>query len=484
MKAPGLMKEMVDSLWNLLPQLSVLIDAGDQEAAEALFHRECAQRADAVIGGCISDSLNAPAVRRKLAQVAEREGLRFHHVQSVSIRLSGGTQVSVDSPWFKRKGKPGKRKRGPKASDSSRKGCHLGLERLGIVDKNSPVLVDRGVRLAAAMPSFSTAASFLKAEGTPVSERTMRNATADYADLGYAARARHAVGAETAPFAGARVQLSVDGGRARERRAKAGRIPKGLKRRGFDAPWREAMLFTLHLVDEKGVPVKEVAPLVDGVVDGEARHADFLRLLREYVITSGAVDCKELILVCDGAPWHWKDIPDVLVACGIDSKRITQVLDYTHAKQNVHELADLCTCHAMATKDALVAEAKEHLYAGNIDQLAKLLLQRAARGNKRRISAKLDSYFKGNATRLTYADFVARGVPIGSGAVESAIRRILNLRIKAPGSFWIPANAEAMIYVRANLLYGRWAKVQEARRDARRQRFGDCSKATETETAA
>lgn len=46
--------------------------------------------------------------------------------------------------------------------------------------------------------------------------------------------------------------------------------------------------------------------------------------------------------------------------------------------------------------------------------------------------------------------------PTGSGAVESAIRRILNLRIKAPGSFWTPEAAETMIFLRSKLLYHRW----------------------------
>ncbi len=33
---------------------------------------------------------------------------------------------------------------------------------------------------------------------------------------------------------------------------------------------------------------------------------------------------------------------------------------------------------------------------------------------------------------MRYADFRARGLPIGTGVVESAIRRIVNLRLKGP----------------------------------------------------
>jgi hypothetical protein len=45
---------------------------------------------------------------------------------------------------------------------------------------------------------------------------------------------------------------------------------------------------------------------------------------------------------------------------------------------------------------------------------------------------------------------------IGSGVIESAIRRVVNLRLKAPGYFGKLDFAETMLYLRAQLLYGRW----------------------------
>lgn len=484
MTALDWLDEMVDRLRRMLPQAVEKIDGGDLEAAERMLHDECAKSMDRIVGACVTKSLAAPSTRKKLAATAKSEGLVFHHVQPVAIRLSGGSEVVVNSPWFRRSGKAGKRKRGPKSRESSRKGCHLGLERLGVEGKCSPALLDCGVRLAATMPSFETASAHLEAEGTPLSTKAVRAAVASYGGMSYGERASHAVGSGAPPFAGMRVQLSVDGGRARERKAKEGRVPAELKRRGFHTPWREAMMFTLFVVDDDGSPIKDIPPLVDGVVDGEARHSDFLRLLSEYVVKSGAAACSELILVCDGAPWHWKEIPATLAACGVENGRITQVLDYTHAKQNLHELVDLCACHALAPKEHLLEEAGDHLYNGDVEALSDLLRSRAARGNKRKVTAKLNSYFLGNAERMNYSELSRSGTPIGSGAVESAIRRVLNLRIKAPDSFWIPANAEAMIFVRANLLYGRWTQVREARHNARRRRFGDSQDTIQAEAAA
>ena len=42
---------------------------------------------------------------------------------------------------------------------------------------------------------------------------------------------------------------------------------------------------------------------------------------------------------------------------------------------------------------------------------------------------------------MNYATYARRGLPLGSGAVESAIRRVINLRLKGNGMFWTVENA-------------------------------------------
>ena len=47
-------------------------------------------------------------------------------------------------------------------------------------------------------------------------------------------------------------------------------------------------------------------------------------------------------------------------------------------------------------------------------------------------------------------------LPCGSGIVESAIRRVINLRFKCPSTFWKQENVEKLIFLRAIFLAGRW----------------------------
>jgi hypothetical protein len=74
---------------------------------------------------------------------------------------------------------------------------------------------------------------------------------------------------------------------------------------------------------------------------------------------------------------------------------------------------------------------------------------------------------------MDYARSRRRGLPIGSGAVESALRRVINLRIKGPGVLWEEVNAEGMVALRAAALSGRWEELREKTRrsDSRDRRI-------------
>ena len=70
------------------------------------------------------------------------------------------------------------------------------------------------------------------------------------------------------------------------------------------------------------------------------------------------------------------------------------------------------------------------------------------------------------AGRLWYDCFRCRGVPLGSGAIENTVRRLINLRLKGTSTFWEEANAEVVIQLRAAVLSGRWDQVLDRTRAA------------------
>ena len=55
----------------------------------------------------------------------------------------------------------------------------------------------------------------------------------------------------------------------------------------------------------------------------------------------------------------------------------------------------------------------------------------------------------GEVKRLNYVEYRNLGIPLGSGAIESSIRRVINTRLKNNGTFWLEVNAEILLQLRA-----------------------------------
>ena len=68
-------------------------------------------------------------------------------------------------------------------------------------------------------------------------------------------------------------------------------------------------------------------------------------------------------------------------------------------------------------------------------------------------------YLETHAHRMRYVTLEARKLPIGSGQVESAVRRVVNLRFKAPGSFWTESTVSGLMHLRAAFKAGRWDEI-------------------------
>jgi hypothetical protein len=68
-------------------------------------------------------------------------------------------------------------------------------------------------------------------------------------------------------------------------------------------------------------------------------------------------------------------------------------------------------------------------------------------------------YVEAHAHRMRYVTLEARKLSIGSGQVESAVRRVINLRFKAPGSFWREMTVSGLMHLRAAFKTGRWDEI-------------------------
>ncbi len=326
---------------------------------------------------------------------------------------------------------------------------------MGILGQASPTFLSKTIQMALLCPSLETARAVLDEQGIQINVKTLRRYCRLAGEKGMEWRGLISLDG-TEKLDGITVVIGIDGGRLRERRRKRGRRKKGLKRQGFSTEWKEPKLFTIYFLNADGEVIRKLPPLHDATMED---HNGMFALLEQY-LTALPIEKAERIVFCgDGAPWIWSDTIELCKRMNLDMTKVHQVLDYTHAKQQLGKLLDYVGKKGKGKrqKGNLDQAWRNLLWNGEIDNL-KTEIERHCVG-KRQISAlkKWQSYFKDNENRMQYQAFETQCLPCGSGSVESAIRRVINLRLKAPGTFWTVEMAEIFLFLRSQLISGRWS---------------------------
>jgi hypothetical protein len=130
----------------------------------------------------------------------------------------------------------------------------------------------------------------------------------------------------------------------------------------------------------------------------------------------------------------------------------TVILDYWHASEYLHDLAK--AAHPSDEAQAQVLgrhwseRLKTHGGATVLEELEKWIPPNRTSGMKEAY-AKTLSYFRNQKHRMDYPTYEKKGWPIGSGAVESACKMVVNQRLKAGGMRWKESGSHAMCHLRA-----------------------------------
>ena len=146
---------------------------------------------------------------------------------------------------------------------------------------------------------------------------------------------------------------------------------------------------------------------------------------------------------------------------------MVEVLDWCHG---VHHLSLALAALGLAEerRGELYSRLRRLLKAGmSRDVIAELEVLSAGQPEDSAVWREigyLTRHFE--AGRLRYNCFRCRGVPLGSGAIESTIRRVINLRLKGTSIYWTEENAEAVFQLRAAVVSGRWEEIVDHTREA------------------
>ena len=146
------------------------------------------------------------------------------------------------------------------------------------------------------------------------------------------------------------------------------------------------------------------------------------------------------VFIADGAKWIWKWIEDYY-------PESTQILDYYHCKEHLCSFAK----GYFTEQEALVwVEAgMEKLKSERVNEFLKELEELPPKNKGlQKIKNNLLTYLTNNEKRINYGKFIREGLLIGSGAIESANRDVIQKRMKLSGQRWTVEGAKQMLNLR------------------------------------
>jgi hypothetical protein len=386
--------------------------------------------------------------------------LRGGERRPLRVRLLGGLLIYVMTLFCGPAQRTG-RGRGKEGS-----GLYPELAVLGIQEGKSPALVREVGRLAALLPSFEMVQHELAERGQHLNIKEVHGIGryAAQAALTYRRRELELYREGKLPAGqghGKRFGAMIDGGRTKIRkttRRQKGRGKSKTQQRRYHTDWREPKQIIVFELDEQGRMKKGTRPIIDGTFQGPDAVMEVLALRLHQV---GASQAQVVAFRADGAPWIWERLEWVIKRLGLQPSQVSLGLDWCHAVHHISLAVEPLVSEA--ERPRVFKKLRKWLKRGEWTKVLRELIDLILQAGLDEHSAVWTEYNylerHGEAGRLDYAQFRRRQLPVGSGAIESVIRRVINLRMKGNSIFWKEENAEGMLQLRALVLSHRWKET-------------------------
>jgi hypothetical protein len=403
------------------PRLVTSLD--DLETLEHEMRRHTARLGSLLIGHHLQQALDSAALQAEQAQLVQQWPIPLKNDGRVKVgmRTAPGLVVSVWVTYYRRKGQ---RRAGKRHA-----GVYAGLVLLGMYDRCTPALAAEVSLLAAMVGALDEAQAVLADRGVVFETKTVWL-------IAYRSAARARLEQQLDPavlkdtVAGRRVVISSDGGRLRLREPQRG--PKTTKgRRRSTGVWRAPKVLIISVVDAEGKREARFAPVIDATLQ---RPDAMFALLCTYLQRLAITQADQILFIADGAPWIWKRVPLLVHALGLTSAQVHELLDFSHAVQRLGPVAALRPDWSAKARTRWRTQQRRLLLRGEVEQVMAAVRDLCRGRNKKAIRKHYD-YFIKNQYRMAYAQLLAMKLPIGSGAIDSTVRRVVNLYLKGPSLF-------------------------------------------------
>jgi hypothetical protein len=211
-------------------------------------------------------------------------------------------------------------------------------------------------------------------------------------------------------------------------------------RKNRECRWQEARLVMTH-------PKGSVSPVFGGTLGSTDETGD---ILLSCAIRSGMGQKTEVHCVGDGAPWIAQQTDRVFGEQG------GFLIDFYHLRDYLSDASGVCSPSA---SDVFFTGQKQLVKEGRmteaVNRMRPYTEPDSVPDNKAPVRRCI-RYITNRPGQFHYKESEEKGLPVGSGVIESANRHIVRKRLKTAGAWWKENNAQNMLSLRVLRANGDW----------------------------
>ena len=159
-----------------------------------------------------------------------------------------------------------------------------------------------------------------------------------------------------------------------------------------------------------------------------------------------------VILISDGAVWIENIFQEIFPGSPM-------ILDWYHVTEKLWECAKELYGNNKERKENWVSFYETLIWNGEIKIALKMLLDKTVTAKNQTPIRELYQYFDLRKDRMKYKEFREKGYFLGSGAIESANKYVIQARLKRAGMKWEKSAGNAVAFLRNSYFSDRWDSI-------------------------
>ena len=217
-----------------------------------------------------------------------------------------------------------------------------------------------------------------------------------------------------------------------------------------DEGWKEVKLARLFKSSDYMNPNTESSWLQQSQYVGHFGNCrDFCEKVERVTDLYGGLQSR-LVFITDGATWIKNWITDSF-------PEAIAILDYYHACEHLHQFVENGMNQEREKRKQWFEKQKALLLESKVNQVIENIKLTKAKSSEKE---KLVKYYQSNIERMDYKSYRQLGCGIiGSGAIESAHRIVVQKRMKLSGQHWSRQGVNNMLRLRVCAMNKQWYNV-------------------------